>query len=403
MEGLLSILVLIILLIIWKRQQRREWWAKYGFPRQLQAEREEKEIERQRQKEEVDRQAEEAKRQKEEIDRQNAEAEKLLDQEKLKNADRDTLIKYLKKELGKKKSSRCYCTKLIKSKRTGKRIPVEVPIFKAIVEYLKIEDLTTDNDICYIKLNFGKEFPYNDIVFPYLVDIIYYIFDISSKINIIVISGYHAFINSKGWEENLCFISVKVNKEEAYALKRENLTAEKILDNFDTRHGYEKDKKDQIVRVTAIYSYEDLEKMSYPTNQEEKEVATFDIIENISPEQFEQLISLLLKKMNFIVEHLGQTGDGGIDIEAQNLSPITGGKYIIQCKRYSVDNKVDVKDIRDLFGVIHSEMANKGILITTSDFTNKAVDFAKGKPIELIDGEKLKKLLAQFLPGLFKK
>ncbi len=121
-------------------------------------------------------------------------------------------------------------------------------------------------------------------------------------------------------------------------------------------------------------------------------------IYSISSEQFESLIVHLLQKMEFVVEHTGKTGDGGIDIKAELPIPIRGGKFIIQCKRYNKDTKVDVKDIRELFGVIHAEMANKGILITTSDFTSKAIDFAKGKPIELIDGDKLNSLLNQYLP-----
>lgn len=64
---------------------------------------------------------------------------------------------------------------------------------------------------------------------------------------------------------------------------------------------------------------------------------------------------------------------------------------IIQCKRYS--GSVGEPIIRDLYGVITSERANKGILMTTGHFTKSAIAFAEGKQIELIDGEKLDTLL----------
>jgi restriction system protein len=55
--------------------------------------------------------------------------------------------------------------------------------------------------------------------------------------------------------------------------------------------------------------------------------------------------------------------------------------------------------VRDLYGVITSERANKGILITTGSFTPAAARFAEGKQLELIDGAGLAKLLKQFNLG----
>lgn len=76
---------------------------------------------------------------------------------------------------------------------------------------------------------------------------------------------------------------------------------------------------------------------------------------------------------------------------AYNHQPLLAGKYIVQCKRYS--GSVGEPIIRDLFGVVMSERANKGILMTTGYFTRSAIAFAKDKQIELIDGAMLKELL----------
>ena len=48
-----------------------------------------------------------------------------------------------------------------------------------------------------------------------------------------------------------------------------------------------------------------------------------------------------------------------------------------------------VAAVRDLYGTVINEGANKGILITTSSFGPDSYEFAKGKPISLVDGQNL--------------
>lgn len=116
----------------------------------------------------------------------------------------------------------------------------------------------------------------------------------------------------------------------------------------------------------------------------------------LDPFEFESLIAQLLKAMGLAVEQTKKTGDGGIDVLAYSSQPIVGGHYVVQCKRYAVNNKVDVSTIRDLFGVVTSERASKGVMITTSGFTQQAKEFACGKPLELIDGTALTILLRKY-------
>lgn len=120
----------------------------------------------------------------------------------------------------------------------------------------------------------------------------------------------------------------------------------------------------------------------------------FDIA-NLSGIEFEQLIANLMVKMGFAVQLTKVTGDEGIDLVVCKTDPIFGIKAIIQCKCYT-NNSVGQPAIRDLYGVVMSEGANKGILITTSYFTKRAKEFVVGKPIELIDGIMLKELLNKY-------
>ena len=85
--------------------------------------------------------------------------------------------------------------------------------------------------------------------------------------------------------------------------------------------------------------------------------------------------------------------DSGVDAVAFDPDPIAGGKIVIQAKRYT--NLVGVTAVRDLFGTVHNEGANKGILVTTSGYGPDAYQFAKGKPLTLLDGANLLHLLAR--------
>jgi hypothetical protein len=107
----------------------------------------------------------------------------------------------------------------------------------------------------------------------------------------------------------------------------------------------------------------------------------------------EEEVKLLLQAMGLKASLTKASGDGGVDIIAYSESPVFAGKYIIQCKDWI--NPVGEPIIRDLFGVVMAEGANKGIIITTGKFTSAAESFAEGKPLELIDGDDYKKLLNQ--------
>lgn len=91
--------------------------------------------------------------------------------------------------------------------------------------------------------------------------------------------------------------------------------------------------------------------------------------------------------------------DAGVDAVAFDPDPIRGGKFVIQAKRYN--NVVGVSAVRDLYGTMINEGAVKGILVTTSHFGKDSREFAKDKPLQLIDGSQLLGLLEQYGYGSF--
>ncbi len=85
------------------------------------------------------------------------------------------------------------------------------------------------------------------------------------------------------------------------------------------------------------------------------------------------------------------SSDGGVDAIAFDPDPISGGKIVIQAKRYT--RTVGVAAIRDLYGTTMNEGANKGILVTTADYGPDAHKFASDKPLTLLSGSHLLNLL----------
>ena len=114
---------------------------------------------------------------------------------------------------------------------------------------------------------------------------------------------------------------------------------------------------------------------------------------DLSPTEFESLITNLFTKMGLETRQTRPSRDGGVDCVAYDPRPILGGKVVIQAKRYK--NTVGVSAVRDLFGTVHNEGASKGILVTTSGYGKATFEFAEGKPLELISGSNLLYLLAE--------
>jgi restriction system protein len=83
--------------------------------------------------------------------------------------------------------------------------------------------------------------------------------------------------------------------------------------------------------------------------------------------------------------------DRGVDAIMFDPDPLRGGKYVLQAKRYT--RPVDVAAVRDLYGTVMNEGANRGILVTTSSYGPDSYDFAKDKPISLVDGPNLVAML----------
>jgi restriction system protein len=109
---------------------------------------------------------------------------------------------------------------------------------------------------------------------------------------------------------------------------------------------------------------------------------SLDTIRAMSWRAFEQLIGEAYRRQGFQVTETGQGGaDGGIDL----LLRKGGGTTLVQCKHWH-SQKVSVNVVREMYGLLAHHGADAVKIICTGVFTADCEAFARGKPIELVDG-----------------
>lgn len=113
----------------------------------------------------------------------------------------------------------------------------------------------------------------------------------------------------------------------------------------------------------------------------------------MDPIAFEGLVAELFRARGLQAVTTRRSNDGGVDVEALDSDPISGGSIVVQVKRYR--NTVPPTAVRDLYGTVQDAGANKGVLVTTSKFGPGSYTFANGKPLTLISGTELVDLLHQ--------
>lgn len=115
-----------------------------------------------------------------------------------------------------------------------------------------------------------------------------------------------------------------------------------------------------------------------------KKIKGKDVVRKMNWQEFELLVGEAFRQQGFTVAETGSGADGGIDLIAKK----EGATYLIQCKHWK-KSKVSVNIIREHLGVIVSEGAAGGFVVTSGVYTNEAKDFAKSNNINLLDGNEL--------------
>lgn len=112
-------------------------------------------------------------------------------------------------------------------------------------------------------------------------------------------------------------------------------------------------------------------------------IRTLNQLKNMDPIEFERFCGYLYERRGYTAHMTASTGDEGVDLLLKKGNELV----VVQCKRYS--NTVGQPTVRDLYGTMLHNNATSSALVTTARISRQAEDWAKGKPIHLVDGHEL--------------
>jgi len=268
--------------------------------------------------------------------------------------------------------------------------PEDLPTLKA-VKYVASRDEFDMQHITDSQLNKY----YDDALYQVALRTVHEIFesDAISAIDIVVFNGFVTAIDkSIGKSVTACVLSLQTNKE---AFNKINLASVDPKACFKSLKGVGSSRLSGLAAVPPIVNLKQDDSRFISSYEVTNGLDTSTNLAAMDWEDFEHLIRELFEQ-----EFAGSGGevkvtqasrDGGVDAVAFDPDPIRGGKIVIQAKRYT--NTVGVSAVRDLYGTVMNEGANKGILVTTSDFGPDSYSFVNGKPLVLISGANLLFLL----------
>lgn len=201
--------------------------------------------------------------------------------------------------------------------------------------------------------------------------------------------------------------------EELFRHKPENLKIKDLLQFEEFRQFFNPKSDEEQIGAGAQNPVEEVsespaERMDRAYHEQRAALAA-DLSQRLlctSPSRFEQIIVDLMLKLGYggtgedAGKVVGKVGDGGIDgiIKQDRLGL---DNIYLQAKRWQ--NSVGTQEINSFIGALTTRGASKGVLITTSTFTQAAKQVAAGAPhlkLSLIDGEELARLMIDFDLGV---
>lgn len=194
----------------------------------------------------------------------------------------------------------------------------------------------------------------------------------------------------KFWLESLAKDNVKVNNIDLYTIAKINDVI--VQTNNELLLECLTNLKDWIKYYDSKVEYlrKESDKNRYLSGDfsKEKQAKAFkySLINVETGEEFELYLQNLFRELNYKVKHCGKSGDQGGDLIVKKGN-IT---YVIQAKYYT--HKLDNTPIQEVVGAIRFYNANRGVVITNSTFTKKAIELANINRIILINGDDLEKL-----------
>ncbi|KAB2849163.1 MAG: restriction endonuclease [Ignavibacterium sp.] len=236
---------------------------------------------------------------------------------------------------------------------------------------------------------------FDDAMYKITLRTIHELFE-ADKANALDAISFNGWVNAinkaTGKTENNCIVSIQVKKEEFLEIDLSKIDPKTCFKNLK---GVAGSKLSALTPIQPILQISRVDKRFVDGYNVTGQIDNSTNLAAMDWEDFEHLIRELFEKEfqsnGGEVKVTQASRDGGVDAIAFDPDPIRGGKIVIQAKRYT--NTVGVSAVRDLYGTVVNEGATKGILVSTADYGPDAYEFAKGKPLTLLNGSNLLHLL----------
>jgi restriction system protein len=115
------------------------------------------------------------------------------------------------------------------------------------------------------------------------------------------------------------------------------------------------------------------------------------LIQNLAWPQFKERVAEAYRRNGYnIMENSAFTADPSVDLVMRKSANL----YLVQC-RYWQNRKLGLREVKNLFSLMHEKQASGVYLLTTGIFTYEARHYALGRPINLLDGIGLVELLGK--------
>ncbi len=215
--------------------------------------------------------------------------------------------------------------------------------------------------------------------------------DQADALSIVTFTGVVDTIDpANGREVRVPVISVRAPKAEFEQIRLDKVDKVACLRNLGA---HVSSRPDELQAVKPFIEFNMVDKRFIEQGDALSGLESRPNLMDLTPSEFETLVSNLFGKMGLETKLTRSSRDGGVDAVAFDARPVLGGKVVIQAKRYR--DTVGVSAVRDLYGTMLNEGASKGILVCTSGYGADAYNFSKDKPLELIDGGGLLYLLRE--------
>jgi len=234
---------------------------------------------------------------------------------------------------------------------------------------------------------------YQDIVSALALRTLHQVFksDQGNYVQVVAFSGFIDAVDpATGKDIRPYLVSLRATKERFQELDLRRVDKRVCLRNLGAQVSPE---PTELVAIKPVVEFDMVDKRFVEQKNILADLDSRPNLMELNPFEFEALVSDLFGKLGLETKLTRSSRDGGVDAVAFDTRPVLGGKVVIQAKRYR--DTVGVAAVRDLYGTMINEGANKGILVTTSGYGPDAFEFAKDKPIELISGGGLLALLEQ--------